>query len=613
MANVQPVASTMFPDVPPSAPTTTSDEQSPWQRYRRTVFGTLVVVIALTTAIVVLNQSTDRTEPLTTSMLSSVPFTSFPGREGYPAFSPDGNLVAFTWDGEEEEHYDLYVKQRHADSTLRLTSSPENESYPAWSPEGSTLAFARNTETGGSIHTVPVFGGPTRRLLSVPSDILGLDWSPDGQTLVYAATGSVTQSAKLFTYSLATQETHSLTSPPTADQFDSVPTFSPDGEQVAFVRCDPFGAQDIHLVPTAGGPARQLTHSQRIVTGLTWTRDSQHLVYSGTPLGHYCLWRVSIRDGSQTRLPTHGRYVMRPDIPVRGSGMVYEELSYEYDIWRLRLNEGKHVVLDQEPLISSTLLDKDARFSPDGSHIAFLSSRSGHTEVWLCNSDGSQPRQISNFNGMPVSTPRWSPDGLQLACSSVRDGFHAIYLLDPEGGPSRCVKAAKHNERFSAWSRNGHWLYYATDQGANWQIWKIRPDASDARPVTSNGGKWAKESPDGQTLYYSRPGSPGLWAMPLGEGLRQTSEAEAHLVLETSVMADWSGMVIVDKGIYYILGQDHPAMLYYYDFATGDSKELASIPGYLGYHLSVSADGKYLLYERSERFEQDLVLVEDFR
>jgi Tol biopolymer transport system component len=441
---------------------------------------------------------------------------------------------------------------------------------------------------------------------------VGLDWSSDGQWLVYAAGGSAAQPARLQIYSLATQETRALTDPPSADQFDSAPAFSPDGRQVAFVRGDPFGAQDIYLVPTAGGSVRRLTHSQRIVTGLTWTSGGQHLVYSGTPLGHYCLWRVSLEDGSQSRIPTHGRYVMRPDISTQGSGMVYEELAYEYDIWRLRLNGGKHVGLEAEPLISSTLLDKDGRFSPDGDRIAFLSSRSGYTEVWLCNHDGSQPRQISNFNGMPVSTPRWSPDGRQLACSSVRDGYYAIFLLDPEGGPSRCVKVAEHNERFSAWSRDGQWLYYATDQGADWQIWKIRPDGSDARPVTLNGGKWAKESPDGRNLYYSRPGSPGLWAMPVSEELPPESENAARMVLDTRDMADWSGMVIVDRGIYYILGQEPPAKLCYYDFTTGDSEVLTTIPGYLGYHLSVSADGKYLLYERTERFERDLVLVDDF-
>ena len=587
-------------------------EQRTWS-WRGLALGAGLIAVLLAVIILWFGRA-DEPVPLTTSLLQSVPFTSYPGRECYPAFSPDGNLVAFTWDGESEASYDLYVKQRNTDSRLRLTTSSEDESFPTWSPDGGTIAFARHTSDGGTIHTVSALGGPARRLLSLPSSILGLDWSPDGQTIVYAAAGAADPGISLFTFSLQTRESQPLTAPPTGDQYDSSPVYSPDGDLVAFVRCDPFGTQDIYMVPSAGGPVSRLTDSQRIVTGLTWTSDSRNLIYSGTPMGHYCLWRVSLADGSQTRLPTHGRYVMRPDIPARGSGMVYEELSYEYDIWQVRLNGGKHVTLDQQPLISSTLMDKDAHFSPDGSLIAFLSSRSGYTEVWLCNSDGTQARQISNFNGAPVTTPRWSPDGSQVACGSMRDCFHEIFLLDPEGGPARCVMASQgQNARFSAWSRDGNWLYFASDRDGGWQIWRIRPDGSDAGPFTRNGGKWAKESPDGRTLYYSRPGTPGLWARSRLESGDHAPEEQARMVLAASVMADWSGMVILDTGAYYILGQENPARLCYYDFASGESQVLATIPGYLGYHLSVSADGRYLLYERSERHERDLVLVEDFR
>ncbi len=570
----------------------------------RFLLGILTLAAVLVTAVVLWIRPSSETQTATGPILQSVPFTSYPGREGYPAFSPDGSLVAFNWDGENAEQYDLYVKQRDTDSVLRLTTSSADEFHPTWSPDGRTIAFTRRTATGTSIHTIPAIGGPARRLLAFEVDLLGLDWSPDGQSLVYAMAGSPSQPAQLCRYLLDTQETQVLTHPPNAVQSEFLPAFSPDGQQLAFVRSDPFGTQDIYLLPTTGGEVHRLTYSQQIVTGLTWTNDGEHLVYSTAPMGRYCLWRVSVRDGSQTRLPTHSRYVMRPDIPARGEGMVYEELSYEYDIWRLRLNGDSPLVLDARPLISSTLLDQDGRYAPDGRRIAFLSSRSGYSEVWLCEDDGSDPRQISHFDGARVTTPRWSPDGRRLACSVMRDGRCAIYLLDPEGGPARCVNDAKHNEWFSAWSRDGQWLYYASDKDVQWQIWKVHPDGSEATPVTRDGGRWAKESLDGKTLYFSVPGAPGLWAMPVAGG-------EKRLLLEGSAMADWSGMVVVTGGIYFILGKDHPAELCHYDFATGDITSLARIPGYIGYHLSISEDGKYLLYDRSERFDRDLVLVKE--
>ncbi len=71
-------------------------------------------------------------------------------------------------------------------------------------------------------------------------------------------------------------------------------------------------------------------------------------------------------------------------------------------------------------------------------------------------------------------------------------------------------------------------------------------------------------------------------------------------------------MTIVEQGVYFILGKKHPALLCYYDFSTGRTDTITQVSGYVGYHLAVSRDGKSFLYDRSERFESDLIMVEDF-
>src|SRR5688572_23274661 len=71
--------------------------------------------------------------------------TTYQGMESQPALSPDGRQVAFTWDGENGDNWDVYLKAIGTDSRLRLTSSPSQESSPAWSPDGNFVAFRRNT------------------------------------------------------------------------------------------------------------------------------------------------------------------------------------------------------------------------------------------------------------------------------------------------------------------------------------------------------------------------------------------------------------------------------------------------------------------------------------
>src|SRR5439155_17175478 len=72
-----------------------------------------------------------------------VPFTSFAGHEGSPAFSPDGNQIAFAWDGGTGDTTNIYIKLIGAGAPLRLTTHPGIDSSPTWSPDSRYIAFSR--------------------------------------------------------------------------------------------------------------------------------------------------------------------------------------------------------------------------------------------------------------------------------------------------------------------------------------------------------------------------------------------------------------------------------------------------------------------------------------
>ena len=67
---------------------------------------------------------------------TAIPLTTYPGREQQPSFAPDGNSVAFSWNGETEDNWDIYVKLIGPGSPQRLTSDPAMDLSPAWSPDG---------------------------------------------------------------------------------------------------------------------------------------------------------------------------------------------------------------------------------------------------------------------------------------------------------------------------------------------------------------------------------------------------------------------------------------------------------------------------------------------
>jgi len=101
--------------------------------------------------------------------LRPVPLTSYPGREINPSFAPDGSQVAFAWDGENQDNFDIYVKVIGSGLPLRLTTNPADDVSPSWSPDGKSIAFLRRTflstgESATGIYLIPALGGVERKI-----------------------------------------------------------------------------------------------------------------------------------------------------------------------------------------------------------------------------------------------------------------------------------------------------------------------------------------------------------------------------------------------------------------------------------------------------------------
>jgi Tol biopolymer transport system component len=438
-----------------------------------------------------------------------VPFTSLPGLLRKPAFSPDGNQVAFCWNGGQGDSFSLYTQLFDAGSPLRLTTTAGEDDSPAWSPDGRFVAFLRRSADGAAYFVVPALGGTERRIRAsygVPFSFgRSIDWSPDVTELAIVDHEHRGGPLNILLVPLDGQDAHALLDHPTP--YLQNPTFSPDGHTLAFVSGTGFLAQDIYVMTLPDGVPRRLTTDARHIAGMTWSADASHIIFSSNRGGLFAVWHVPIAGGDPQLVNAVGEDAYAPTLSGRSGSLAYLHMRVDLNIWRTPGPASEDPAQPPSRLIYSTREEWQPAFSPDDSHIAFVSSRSGSQEVWVATSAGADAVQLTSFHGPPTGTPRWSPDGKRLVFDSRVRGHSDIFIATSDGSGVRRLTDDVAEDLVPSWSRDGQWVYFTSDRAGRDQVWKVPADGGAPRIVLDVPARDIHESDDGTRLYYWRDGA----------------------------------------------------------------------------------------------------------
>jgi len=302
----------------------------------------------------------------------------------------------FVFAGEINGVDGIYQGQAGATTVRLLAQAPEGVSCPAFSPDGGQIAYCAGVNGESLIYLMDASGNSPHALTDTIhsctcSPDAHLSWSPNGQWILLPAAG-------------------------------------PDQTKNEF---------DLFIVSKDGSKTVNLTSGMQRYGGLTWTPDSQYILYSGTFNG-------------------------------------------QADIHRLDIS-----TLKSDPLFDTPFIGAASEWSPDGkSLLLFGDEGTGDFEVYMLPAGSGEPVNLTNSPGFD-SYPQWFPDGKRILFNSKRDGNNEIYVMNADGSDPRNLTA--NPESMDIWeslSPDGHYILFNSVVNNQWDIWLMNSDGTNKQKMT---------------------------------------------------------------------------------------------------------------------------------
>ena len=164
----------------------------------------------------------------------------------------------------------------------------------------------------------------------------------------------------------------------------------------------------------------------------------------------------------------------------------FAEDEFKFNIFVIDTNGKNLVRLTQGPAS-----DLNPAWSPDGTKIAFASSRKGNLGIYVMNDDGSNPINLTQSPDGGDWSPDWSPDGSRIAFNSRRDGNEEIYVMHANG--ANLINLTQHlkSDRSPDWSPDGSRIAFYSDRDGDYEIYVM--DADGTNPMQLTEDPWASD------------------------------------------------------------------------------------------------------------------------
>lgn len=411
----------------------------------------------------------------------------------------------------------LWRLPRNGGEALQVTEFTLEPARPQWSPRGDVVAFQAYKGGTWDIWTMAPDGTDLKQLTDGPYDERYPEWSPDGSRIAFGSDRpgaderepGVVGSYDIWSIDVDTGELQQWTATP--DLEESYPTWSPNGNEIAFVANNSIQAVD------ANGNRHTLVGKpdQGSITGISWSPDGGAISYVLVGSGRSDLMVATLQDGAPAagEAVTEGEDVFPFDAKWLADNVVLYTADGKIRIRDLSADQATDIPYTVKLVVDRPQFERkgfafDSRapqpvkgivtpaLSPDGESIAFVALN----DLWLMKI-GDKPEKLTD-DAYWEADPAWSHDGSRLAYVSDRAGTPDIYIRDMTTGNERRLTKIDGAELYPAWSPDGSRIAFLDQIDTDAAVHVVQVDSGAVNQVTEplyQPGRptW---SADGQTL-----------------------------------------------------------------------------------------------------------------
>ena len=528
------------------------------------------------------------------------------------AISPDGQLLAFIL--EEAGKRGIYLRRRNEDGSFAPESTVVVAPVPGrrirgvtFGPAARQIYFRAITPSDPRYHmySVPVDGGEARKVVdnaeSIPS------FSPDGAQMVFLRTNEDNSRGHLIIADADGTNERIFQTRTAPDFFDTEarPSWSPDGMTIICSAGTKPGDRS-HMLPVAfqvsdGSSRPVLSEPWLQIWWTRWVKGGSAFVMTGRRDGttdNNQLWLVTYPGGEVTRLTNdfNDYFGVSVSETTDSSGVELTSviLSRTSQLWKMNI---KGPPGDVKQITHSGGDDGYGISFAQATNVYYGSTAAGNPDIWMMDPNGSDRRQLTTDPHLD-SQPYATPDGRFVVFTSLRSGIESLWRMNPDG-TGQTILAQDAVREPIAITRDG-WVYHHSTRDGAAGMWRVRVEDGKLEKIKTGEFFPSAVSPDGKFLLAGfrspRAKTYSLAVLAIdGDGSEVLKELKA---IEGAEIPGWIRWSPDGGSVVYIAAKGGVDNLWSHPLDGTAPKQLTNFANDRIYSFDISPDGQHIIYSR---------------